>query len=169
MALVVVRAGAPVYILKAPTTKVNGLMFMSVSFYLSAFHRKGLAAQWSFCYTRLSTLSILLGGQTLPCECFEHALKHLMHTPKHSCFSDLKVLDRFNEHCISVTVSPTMDILVMHASGAESKATPLADTVRRLVTKVSLNPLASLDAYIANAAFDAAVRSAASKLLGWDV
>jgi len=83
--------------------------------------------------------------------------------------SDLKVLDRFNEYFISAAVTPTMDILVMHASGSESKVSPLADAVRRLVVKVSLNPLASLEKYIANEAFDTAVRAAANKHLGWEV
>ncbi len=57
----------------------------------------------------------------------------------------------------------------MHSSGSESKVAPLADSVRRLVAKVSLNPLVKLDSYIANAAFDTAVRLAANKHLGWNV
>ena len=83
--------------------------------------------------------------------------------------SDLKALDRSNEYFISAAVTPTMDILVLHASGSDSKVAPLADAVRRLVVKVSLNPLCKLDKYISNATFDAAVRAAASKHLGWDV
>lgn len=77
-------------------------------------------------------------------------------------------MERFNERFISASITPSMDILVLHTSGLESKVPALAATLRELVTKACMNPLQSMEGYIDSAAFRAAVEGAASKALGWE-
>lgn len=81
--------------------------------------------------------------------------------------SDLKAIDRYNDKFISATVTPTMDILVLHPAGTQAAVTALAATLRELVVKATLNPLASLDGYITGAAFTAAASAAASSAMSW--
>ena len=168
MALVVVRDGSPVYLLKAPSSKVcqraeKAMLICTNSCAGWLWAYGGAFATFSVGYCRLNSMDKSRSVSS-PAYVVQHCCSSANHLR-----SDLKVLDRFNEYFISAAVTPTMDILVMHASGSESKVAPLADAVRRLVVKVSLNPLCQLDKYIAKDAFDTAVRAAASKHLGWDV